>query len=65
MVAQFVELLLAMSWQDPQVRLLLELEGLKAWLPGRTSGYDLLIRAVDAEKFYDAEGNILATDYRY
>ncbi|MEK6708777.1 MAG: PhnD/SsuA/transferrin family substrate-binding protein [Pseudomonadota bacterium] len=65
MAARFTELLLAMDWQDAQVRPLLELEGLKAWLPGRTSGYDLLMRAVDDEKFYDAEGNILATDYRY
>lgn len=64
-IARFTELLLAMSWDDPQVRPLLELEGLKTWLPGRTSGYDLLIRATDDEQFYDAEGNILASDYRY
>jgi phosphonate transport system substrate-binding protein len=64
-LARFVELLLAMSWDDPEVRPLLELEGLKAWLPGRTSGYDALIRAADDERFYDAEGKILASDYRY
>lgn len=64
-VTRFGELLLSMSWDDPQVRPLLELEGLKAWLPGRTSGYDALIRATDDERFYDQEGNILATDYRY
>lgn len=64
-IARFTELLLAMSWDDPQVRPLLELEGLKTWLPGRTSGYGLLIRATDDEQFYDAKGNILASDYRY
>ena len=64
-IARFTELLLAMRWDDPQVRPLLELEGLKAWLPGRTSGYDALIRAVDDEQFYDAKGNILAADYQY
>ncbi|WP_167230688.1 phosphate/phosphite/phosphonate ABC transporter substrate-binding protein [Massilia rubra] len=64
-IARFGELLLAMSWDDPEVRPLLELEGLKTWLPGRTSGYDALVRAVDDEAFYDAEGKILATDYRY
>lgn len=64
-IARFTELLLAMRWDDPEVRPLLELEGLKTWLPGRTSGYDALIRATDDERFYDAEGNILATDYRY
>ncbi|HJV01622.1 MAG TPA: PhnD/SsuA/transferrin family substrate-binding protein [Burkholderiaceae bacterium] len=64
-IARLTELLLAMRWDDPEVRPLLELEGLKAWLPGRTSGYDALIRATDDEHFYDQEGNILATDYRY
>ena len=64
-IMRFTELLLAMNWDDAQVRPLLELEGLKAWLPGRTSGYDLLIRATDDEKFYDVKGNILAADYRY
>jgi ABC-type phosphate/phosphonate transport system substrate-binding protein len=46
-VARFRELLLAMSYSDPEVRPLLDLEGLKAWLPGRTTGYALLERAVD------------------
>jgi ABC-type phosphate/phosphonate transport system substrate-binding protein len=43
---KFRELLLAMSYDDPAVRPLLDLEGLKAWLPGRTTGYELLERAV-------------------
>jgi len=64
-VERFVTLLLAMRWDDPQVRPLLELEGLKAWKPGRTSGYALLERAVDDEQFYDTDGHILPADYRY
>lgn len=64
-IERFTELLLAMSWDDPEVRPLLELEGLKAWLPGRTSGYEALIRATDDEGFYDHEGNIRAADYQY
>lgn len=64
-ITRFTELLLAMSWDDPVVRPLLELEGLKRWLPGRTSGYEALIRATDDEKFYDLNGNIIASDYRY
>lgn len=64
-LARFTELLLAMRWDDPQVRPLLELEGLRQWLPGRTSGYARLDRAVDEEAFYDADGNILRADYRY
>lgn len=44
---QFRELLLAMSYEDPQVRPLLDMEGLRAWRPGRTSGYKALARAID------------------
>jgi ABC-type phosphate/phosphonate transport system substrate-binding protein len=64
-IARFTELLLAMRWDDPVVRPLLELEGLKTWLPGRTTGYAALIRATDDEQFYDAKGNIIVADYRY
>jgi ABC-type phosphate/phosphonate transport system substrate-binding protein len=46
-LARFRELLLAMSYDDPAVRPLLDMEGLKQWLPGRTSGYALLERAVE------------------
>lgn len=62
---RFRDLLLEMSWEDPHVRPLLELEGLKAWQPGRTRGYALLERAVDDEGFYDAAGAITAEGYRY
>jgi phosphonate transport system substrate-binding protein len=46
MVTRFRELLLAMSYDDPGVRPLLDMEGLRAWRPGRTTGYALLERAV-------------------
>ncbi len=45
-IAQFRELLLGMSYADPALRPLLDLEGLKQWLPGRTSGYAALERAM-------------------
>ena len=64
-ITQFCELLLSMRWDDPVVRPLLELEGLREWCTGRTSGYALLERAVDDEQFYDQQGNILASNYRY
>ena len=44
-VKRFTELLLSMRYDDPNVRPLLDMEGLKAWKPGRTSGYNLLNRA--------------------
>lgn len=54
LVDRFVELLLSMSYDDPEVRPLLDLEGLKVWKPGRTSGYAQLERAVDRTGFVDA-----------
>jgi len=53
-LAKFARLLLGMSYEDPTVRTLMDLEGLKAWLPGRTSGYAQLARAVDAFGTIDA-----------
>ena len=47
LVDRFTELLLGMRYDDPAVRPLLDLEGLKAWRPGRTSGYAMLERACD------------------
>lgn len=65
LIARFTELILGMRWDDPAVRPLLELEGLRQWKTGRTSGYAALERAVDDEKFYDNAGNIIAKDYLY
>lgn len=65
LIDRFVSLLLAMSYDDPQVRPLLDLEGLKAWKPGRTSGYQMLDQAVTTSQFYDTAGAIKQSDYRY
>jgi len=45
---RFQRALYAMSWDDPQHRLILELEGLKQWLPPRESGYESLRGALEA-----------------
>jgi hypothetical protein len=47
LVAQFREELLKMSYADPDVRPLLDMEGLKRWVPGRTEGYGQLAAALD------------------
>jgi ABC-type phosphate/phosphonate transport system substrate-binding protein len=62
-VDQFVDLLLSMSFDDPTVRPLLELEGLRQWRPGRTTGYDQLEAAVDRLGFYGADGSISVDGY--
>jgi phosphonate transport system substrate-binding protein len=54
MIARFRELLLGMSYDDPAVRPLLDMEGLRVWEPGRTSGYALLERACDRFGTLDA-----------
>ena len=64
LVDRFRELLLGMSYADPVLRPLLDLEGLKAWCDGRTSGYEPLEKAVDALGFYDGAGSVTARDYR-
>ena len=63
-IEQFVSLLLGMSYDDPEVRPLLDLEGLKEWRVGRIELYAPLERAVDESAFYDGEGNVVAVDYR-
>ena len=61
---QLVDLLLGMSYSDPEARPLLDLEGLTRWLPGRTERHAGLEKAVDESGFYDREGHIGAGDYR-
>jgi phosphonate transport system substrate-binding protein len=61
---RFGDLLASMSYADPQVRPLFDLEGLTTWRPGRTSGYGALAAAVDQVAFYDAAGAVTAADYR-
>jgi phosphonate transport system substrate-binding protein len=46
-IDRFRSLLLGMKYDDAEVRPLMDMEGLKAWLPGRLPGYTMLERAVD------------------
>ena len=64
LVGRFRELLLGMSYADPELRPLLDLEGLKEWRPPRLEGDQQLERAVEESGFYDDQGRIGASDYR-
>jgi ABC-type phosphate/phosphonate transport system substrate-binding protein len=64
LIEAFSELLLGMSYADPELRPLLDLEGLKEWRQPRLDGYQQLERAVDESGFYDARGGIGASDDR-
>lgn len=46
-IERFSSALFAMSWDDPEHRRILELEGLKRWMPPRETGYDSLRAALD------------------
>jgi ABC-type phosphate/phosphonate transport system substrate-binding protein len=65
LVERFHKLLLEMSYTNPEVRPLLDLEGLKEWREGRVEGYRALELAVDEMKFYDERGKITIANYRY
>jgi ABC-type phosphate/phosphonate transport system substrate-binding protein len=44
--------LFAMRYDNPAHREMMNLEGLKAWLPGRTTGFGPLTAAVESERFF-------------
>jgi len=50
---RWLDALFAMRYDNPAHRDMMDLEGLKAWLPGRTSGFGPLTAAVDSERFFD------------
>ena len=52
-----------MSYADPEVRPLLDLEGLQVWQDGRTSGYGPLAAAVDAGRLLRRRRRVTAADY--
>jgi phosphonate transport system substrate-binding protein len=57
----FVDVLLGMSFQDPEVRAFMEMEGLKKWLPARTTGYAQLEKAVGRFNFYRRAASLAGT----
>jgi ABC-type phosphate/phosphonate transport system substrate-binding protein len=49
----WLDALFAMRYDNPAHREMMDLEGLKAWLPGRTSGFGPLAAAVASERFFE------------
>ena len=50
---RWTEVLFRMSYDNPAHREMMDMEGLKAWMPGRTSGYTALREAVQQQRFFD------------
>lgn len=46
LAGRWMELLLAMSYDDPELRHAMDLEGVKRWLPGDRAGYEVLRTAM-------------------
>ena len=48
----WLDALFAMRYDNPAHREMMDLEGLRAWLPGRTTGFGPLTAAVESERFF-------------
>jgi ABC-type phosphate/phosphonate transport system substrate-binding protein len=53
LIRGWTDALFSMRYDNPQHRRMMELEGLTAWLPGRTTGFGPLAAAVAAEAFFE------------
>jgi phosphonate transport system substrate-binding protein len=52
--ARWLKVLHSMSYDDPKHRQMMDMEGLKAWKPGRTNGFGPLTEACERQRFFDA-----------
>ena len=52
---RWLDALFAMRYDIPEHREMMDLEGLKAWLPGRVTGFGALTAAVNAERYFERE----------
>jgi ABC-type phosphate/phosphonate transport system substrate-binding protein len=50
---RWLDALYKMSYDNPKHREMMDMEGLKAWLPGRTSGYRDLTESVEEQRFFE------------
>jgi ABC-type phosphate/phosphonate transport system substrate-binding protein len=53
--AHWLDTLFSMRYDEPAHREMMDLEGLKAWLAGRTTGFQALTDAVAAERFFERQ----------
>lgn len=52
----WLKVLFSMSYDNPEHREMMDLEGLREWQPGRISGFGLLSEAVQKQRYFDNEG---------
>ncbi len=51
---RWLKVLFSMDYENPKHREMMDMEGLKEWLPGRTSGFGPLGEAVERQHFFSA-----------
>jgi ABC-type phosphate/phosphonate transport system substrate-binding protein len=49
---RWLNVLVSMSYENPKHREMMNLEGLKEWMPGRTTGFGALSEAVEEQRFF-------------
>jgi ABC-type phosphate/phosphonate transport system substrate-binding protein len=54
-IKPWLDTLFTMSYDNPAHREMMDMEGLKEWLPGRTSGFAALSEAVERQKFFEGQ----------
>ena len=54
MEKRWLDVLFSMSYDNPNHREMMDLEGLKRWMPGRTTGYGPLSDAVERQRFFES-----------
>ena len=52
---RWLDALFAMRYEEPAHREMMDLEGLKEWLPGRADGFGALTAAVASERFFERQ----------
>jgi ABC-type phosphate/phosphonate transport system substrate-binding protein len=57
LAGRWMELLLDMSYDDPRMRRAMDLEGVRRWLPGDTSGYGELTAAMREQGYLEGGGD--------
>lgn len=50
---EWLRVLMSMSYDNPAHREMMDLEGLRAWEPGRTTGFAALADAVERQRFFE------------
>lgn len=54
---EWLDVLFSMSYDNPRHREMMDMEGLKQWLPGRTTGFGPLGEAVEKLGFFEGAGS--------